>query len=66
MTGRYPRSIKLLVKGTDEAERMVEIDEEGFAKERELVRDEWMAFNHDRVERLSGGHLGYLDIKSMN
>lgn len=66
LTGRYPRIIKLLVKGEDGTERTVEIDEEGFGKERELVREEWMASNRETVERLSGGRLGYLDIESMD
>ncbi len=66
LSDRYPRSIKLRVQGEDGAERDVEVEEEGIAKERELVREEWMAFNHDTVERLSEGRLGYLDIESMD
>ena len=66
LTDRYPRSIKLLLKDEDGVERTVEIDEEGYSNERKLMREEWMAFNRETVERLSGGRLGYLDIESMN
>lgn len=66
LTGRYPRSIKLRMLREDGTEYTLELEEESLSKERELVREEWMAFNRETVERLSGGRLGYLDIKSMD
>ena len=66
LNGRYPRSIQLLVQGLDGNERTIEVEEESIHRERELMREEWMDFNRDMVDRLSGGRLGYLDIESMD
>lgn len=64
--GYYSRDIKLRLLGTNGTERTIAVEEDGYAELHKLVRAEWMEGNREKVDLLSGGRCGYLNIEKMN
>lgn len=65
LNGRHGRAIELTVDGP-EGLRTVVVDEKSYDDVRDLIREDWLASMESKVDDLSGGSLGYLNIEKMN
>jgi tricorn protease len=67
LNGHPARDVVLTVKKAGfDVEREVRIRPITFTAARALVYKKWLKDNRDRVEKLSGGSLGYLHIRAMD
>jgi tricorn protease len=71
LNGRLDRDIRLTLlpkrRGDKQPEeREVVIRPTSYSRARQLLYDQWLDDNRQRVEALSGGSLGYLHIRQMN
>ena len=66
LTGRPDRDVTLQVRAEDGKEREVRLRPINHAEARKLLYDQWIRENRERVEKASGGKLGYLHISAMD
>ena len=66
LNGPASRDVRLKVKGADGKERTVVIRPIAFSLLRRLLYDHWIESNIAKVNKASGGALGYLHVRSMN
>lgn len=66
LNGPLERDIHLRVRATDGKEREVSLRPISYTAARGLLYDHWIKANRARVEKDSGGKLGYLHISAMD